>query len=72
MGRIEFEIPKGLEFIEKVPNIDWSILFKKVLKEKLDRILRLKKIINKSKLTEKDVEELSGEFDESLYKRYHE
>ena len=70
MAKLNFEIPKDLEFIRQVPNIDWSILISRLVKSKLDRIARLKKIVGKSKLTEEDVEEFSSKINTSLSQRY--
>ncbi|MBI2449826.1 hypothetical protein HYV49_06045 [Candidatus Pacearchaeota archaeon] len=70
MGKVELEIPEDLKFIEKASHVDWSILFNKILRAKLDRISRVRRIIKKSKLSEKDVEELSDKINESLSKRY--
>lgn len=71
MAEIKVKIPDELETsIKSVPNIDWSILASKLIKSKLDRAVRFQKIVAKSKLTERDVEELSDKINESLSKRY--
>lgn len=71
MTEIIIKIPDELETsIKRVPNVDWSILASKLIKSKLDRAMRFQKIVAKSKLTEKDVEELSDKINESLSKRY--
>ena len=70
MEEIKIKIPNELEFIKRVPNIEWSILVSKLIRSKLDRIDRIQKIAAKSQLTEKDAEEFSDKINESLSKRY--
>ena len=70
MEDIIVRIPEELKFVRQVPNIDWSILVSKVIKSKLDKIVRLQRIVNKSKFNEKDVEELSDKVNISLSQRY--
>ena len=70
MTKLNFEIPKDLEFIKQVPDVDWSILIGKIVKSKLDNISRLKRVVSKSKLTGKDVDEFSDKINISLSKRY--
>lgn len=68
MTEIRFEIPEELGFIKQVPNIDWSILFNKFIKSKLEEIAELKRGLSKSKLTEENVEEFSDKINEALSK----
>ena len=70
MSELTIKIPAELEFVEQMPKIDWSILVNQLIKSKLDRVVRLQRIVAKSKLTEKDVEELSDKINESLSQRY--
>ncbi|PIN77765.1 hypothetical protein COV15_01375 [Candidatus Woesearchaeota archaeon CG10_big_fil_rev_8_21_14_0_10_34_12] len=70
MGEIRIKIPREVEFVKEVPSIEWSILASKLIKSKLDKIARLQKIVSKSKLTKKDVEEFSDKINESLSRRY--
>ncbi|MCD6171751.1 MAG: hypothetical protein J7J36_04995 [Thermoplasmata archaeon] len=42
----------------------------KLIKEELERMARLKKIISKSKLKERDVEELTNKVDEAIYEKF--
>lgn len=70
MEELRIKIPDELGFFKQVSNVDWSILFNKLVKSKLNRIARLQRIVAKSKLTEKDVEELSDKINRSLSKRY--
>lgn len=70
MAELTFEIPEDLEFMKKVSGIEWSLLFNKLLRSELEEIARLKRIVSKSKLTEKDVEEFSDKINDSLSQRY--
>ena len=70
MTKLEFDIPKDLEFIEKMPQINWTLVIRKVLKAKLDEISSIKKIVAKSKLSEEDVDELTNTINEDLSKNY--
>jgi hypothetical protein len=70
MDEIIIKLPEELKFIKPVPSIGWSILVSKLIKSKLDEMLRLQKIVNKSQLSEKDVEELSDKVNASLSQRY--
>ena len=70
MAELTFEIPEDLEFMKKVSSIDWSLLFNKLLRPELEEIARLKRIVSKSKLAEKDVEEFSDRINASLSQRY--
>ena len=70
MSELNLEIPEDLEFIKKMPKIDWSLLVSKIIESKLNKISEMKKNLSKSALTEKDVEELSDNINESLSKKY--
>ena len=70
MDKITFEIPEDLEFIKKVPGIEWNILFRKMFEEKLKKVSRVKKSISKSKLSEEDVDEFTAKINETLSERY--
>jgi len=59
MMEIKIEIPKELEEeIKSVSKTTLSLIINKLIKEELEEMIRLKKIVSKSKMTEKDVEEL--------------
>ncbi len=70
MSELNLEIPEDLEFIKKMPKIDWSLLVSKIIESKLKKISEMKKNLSKSALTEKDVEELSDNINKSLSKKY--
>ena len=68
---IRIEIPKEVE--KEIKNISKSTLslsINKLIKEELERMARLKKIISKSKLKERDVEELTNKVDEAIYEKF--
>ena len=50
--------------------VNWSIVVRKLIKQKLERLLELKSIVSKSKLTELDVSELAEKVDKSLSQRF--
>lgn len=71
MGEITISIPDELEEdIKNISKLKLSLAVAKILKLELDRIARIKSIISKSKLSEKDVEELSFKTDMALSKRF--
>ena len=70
MEEISIKIPDDLALMKQISDIDWSLLVGKLLRSKLEEISELKKIVAKSQLTEKDVEELSDKINKSLAKRY--
>ena len=70
MAKIDIEIPENLEFIRRIPNINWSVLVSKILREKLSEIEEIKRIAAKSKLTDKDAEELSNEINKNAARHY--
>ena len=71
MAELRVNIPKELESeFKAISKPELSMLVSKVLKDKLLKIIRFKKIVSKSKLTEEQAEELADEVSESLAKRY--
>jgi len=70
MEDIVIKIPEELNFVKQVPKIDWSILVSRLIKSKIDKITRMKKIVSKSQLTEKDIEDLSERINASLSQKY--
>lgn len=71
MNEVVVEIPEDLIVkLKKVPEIDWSLAVSRLVKQELDRLARLKRIVSKSKLTEEKALELSDKISESLAKRY--
>jgi len=65
--KIPEDIVKEVEGIEK---IDVSLLVNKLLMERILEVVRVKRILEKSKLTEEKAKEIADEISEALYKRY--
>lgn len=71
MAELKVEIPDELkQDMNKLPEIEWSVAIRRFLKQELDRLLELKRIVSKSKLSEKDALELSKEVNKSLAQRF--
>ena len=69
MSEIVVKVPDELREFESISPINWQLIVGKRIKEELEEMVRLKKIVAKSKLTEKDVEDLSEEVGVALAKR---
>ena len=70
MTKLTIEIPEGLEFMEKISSIVLTAALIKMLQEKAMEIREIDKIVAKSQLTEKDVEELTEKINTSAVKHY--
>ena len=70
MEKITIDLPEDLQFMRKMPSIEWSFIATKILQSKLEEVSNFKRIISKSKATEKDVTELTEKINESLSKRH--
>ncbi len=71
MAEVVIEIPQDLMLkVKQMPEIDWSLAVSRLVKQELDRLARLKRIVSKSKLTEEKALELSDKISESLAERY--
>ena len=69
MVKITVEIPDEMVFMkEKISSMEWSFIATKILQEKLREVVRYNEIISKSKATEKDIEELSAEIKDAVWK----
>ena len=70
---LTIEIPDELEKkIGLFSDIELSLLVSRLIKERLESLARLKRIVSKSKLSEKKASEISDKINESLAKRYEE
>lgn len=69
MTEVVVKIPEELKEFESIYPINWQLAVEKRLKEEFDELVRLKRIVSKSKLTEEDVEELSEEVGTALANR---
>ena len=70
MEKITLEIPEGLEFIRNISSVVLTAALLKILREKAKEIKEIDEIVSKSKLTEKDVEELTDKINSSAAKHY--
>ena len=72
MSEFELKVPLPMELKQEMDEfkVNWSVVVRKLIKQKLDRLLELKSIASKSKLTEEDVAELSNKVDKSLAQRF--
>ena len=71
MMEIKIEIPKELEEeIKSISKTTLSLIINKLIKEELEEMIRLKKIVSKSKMKERDVEELTNKIDEVISKKF--
>ena len=73
MKKIEIEISDDLEQRAKMLKVRLSILIAEAVKkslQELEEIERFKRSVAKSKLTEKDVDELTDKINEAMWKRH--
>lgn len=69
MANMTIAIPEGLHGrMRELSEIRWSEVARKAFEEKVDEIELVERIAKRSKLTEKDVEELAGLIDSKMYK----
>ena len=71
MAELKISLPEELtQEMEEFPNIEWHVVVRRLLKQELDRLLELKRIVSKSELTELDISELAEKCDKSLSQRF--
>ena len=71
MREIVVKIPEDIaKEIENLEKIDVSLVVNRFLIEKISELVKMKKILEKSELTEEKAKELAEEVNEALYKRY--
>ena len=71
MREIVVKIPEDIaKEIENLEKIDVSSVVNRFLIEKISELVKMKKILEKSELTEEKAKELAEEVNEALYKRY--
>lgn len=71
MGTMSVSIPEDLrEKMVQLEEVNWSAVARKAFEEKVKQIELFKKIVSKSKLTEKDAEEISAKISESMAKKF--
>jgi len=71
MVEIVVKIPKELEEdIKKIDPLMLELAVQRLIKEKLEEFVEVKKMLSKSKLTEKEALELGRKVNKALAKRY--
>lgn len=71
MAEVVIPIPEELEEdLRKISGTNWSLVVNRLVRDELSRLSEIKSIISKSKLTEKDVSELSKKVDLALAQRF--
>lgn len=73
MGTISVSIPDDLrERMVAMEEVNWSAVARKAFEEKVKEVEFLKKIVQKSKLTEKDANEIASVINAKVAKRFKE
>ena len=71
MVNITLSIPDELQKeLKKHDEINWSAVIRKLLVEHLERVRMVEKIAQKSKLTEKDAEEIGNKIKREIAKKH--
>lgn len=76
MVKVIIDVPDELEKKAKMLKLELSLLALKAFRdkirevEKMEKIERFKRIVSKSKATEKDVEELSDEINTAMWEHH--
>ncbi|MBI2548859.1 hypothetical protein HYW21_05910 [Candidatus Woesearchaeota archaeon] len=73
MGTISVSVDDNLrEKIQQFDEVNWSAVARKAFEEKLREIELLRKLAQKSKITEKDAKELAKNMNMSMARRFRE
>ncbi len=68
---IKIDVPDEIGFMkDKIKPIEWSFLATKILQERLKEVIDYNRILSKSKASEEDVEELSGDIKGAVWDHY--
>jgi len=71
MANITLKIPDSLhEQIRRHSEIRWSEVIRQILQKKLEQLEQMERIASKSKLTERDVEEIGRKIKTGIAKRH--
>lgn len=71
MGNMTLAIPDDMQKDMKIfSEVKWSEVARKAIKERIDTLKIAEKLASKSKLTEKDVEEISRKINLAASKRF--
>ena len=72
VANITLTIPNILhEKIRRHSEIRWSEVIRQLLQKKIEQLELINQIVNKSKLTQKDVDEISEKIDSNVAKRFY-
>jgi len=70
MPNLTLAIPEALQKkMKQHPDIRWSRIVQKTIEERIDDLEMMEKLTKKSKLTQKDVDEISKKIDSSVAKQ---
>jgi hypothetical protein len=71
MGTLSVSVPDGLrEQMIGLEEINWSAVARKAFEEKIKEVEFLKNIAKKSKLTDKDADEITAKINQSMAKKF--
>ena len=71
MGTVSVSVPDELkERIASLEEINWSAVARRAFEEKVREVEFLRKIASKSKLTEKDADEIANKINRGMAKRF--
>ena len=71
MGTLSVSVPEELKRkMSQMDEVNWSAIARKAFEEKIEEIEFLKEIANKSKLTIKDVREISTKINTNMSKKF--
>lgn len=71
MGTLSVSVPDNLrEEMIKLDDINWSAVARKAFEEKIKEVGFLRNIANKSKLTDKDADEIAAKINTSMAKKF--
>ncbi len=73
MTTLSVSVPDDLKrHMEALEEVNWSAVARKAFEEKVVQVEMMKKIISKSKLTEKDAEAIGNKISKAASKRFME
>ncbi len=71
MGNMTLAIPNELQHkMKEFPEIRWSEIARRAIEEKVNDLETMNKIASKSKLTKRDIDELSKKINKAATKRF--
>lgn len=72
MAEVTVRIPKELESeFKMLSRADLDIVASRALKSELERVARFKRIVSKSRMTQKQADKLADEISKNLAERYN-